>query len=481
MKKRRLLRLVALLMVFGLVAAACGSDDDGDDGSVAAEEEAPEEEAAEGEAAPEEEAAEEEAPEEEAAGEEAPEEEMATEYDLGGGAILDISECPDDWDNSAGVSDDEIRIGITVPRSGPLAGFGTIADGVQIYFDNYGPVDGKSVTIVDRDDGYEAARTLTGVEEIIDTEDVLGFSFIIGSPNNAAVRDLLNEECIPHLWASTGLPDWGDPVNFPWTSGLLTPYTTEADIWCEHIVQEFGEGATVAGLFMNNDFGKAYQAQVEACTAENGLDLVENVVHDPAAESVANEITTLAASDADVAILGTTGAFCPQGVAGVAGSPWEPMVLVSATCQNIGLFWDPIGPLAEGFRILGTVKDVSDPTYADDAFVLEARAAIEAAGFDPAEGSYSTGYQFGRTLQETFDVALALGGIDRVNLARAAYGLDFESEASLPGITSITDGSNDSYIAEGAFIVSFDAENRRYVEVSDVISFEGETGTFGIG
>ena len=30
------------------------------------------------------------------------------------------------------------------------------------------------------------------------------FSGIIGTPNNAAVRDILNEECVPQLKALTG-------------------------------------------------------------------------------------------------------------------------------------------------------------------------------------------------------------------------------------------------------------------------------------
>ena len=51
------------------------------------------------------------------------------------GTTLDLSACPDDWDPEEGVTDTEIRLGTSLPQSGQLAGFGTIATGMQYYFD----------------------------------------------------------------------------------------------------------------------------------------------------------------------------------------------------------------------------------------------------------------------------------------------------------------------------------------------------------
>ena len=51
-------------------------------------------------------------------------------------------------------------------------------------------------------------RQTAGVvdESINDGVDI--FSGIIGSPDNLAVRDKLNHECIPQLAALTGSPAW---------------------------------------------------------------------------------------------------------------------------------------------------------------------------------------------------------------------------------------------------------------------------------
>ena len=60
----------------------------------------------------------------------------------------------------------------------------------------------------------------------------------------------------------TGHPAWGDPVNHPWTTGLLLAYNTEAVLGAPSSsstsrVPPDGK-VTVAALVMNNDFGKAY-------------------------------------------------------------------------------------------------------------------------------------------------------------------------------------------------------------------------------
>ena len=47
------------------------------------------------------------------------------------------------------------------------------------------------------------------MEKLIDETGVHLFSGMIGTPNNQAVRDLLNEECYPQLFANSGAPTCG--------------------------------------------------------------------------------------------------------------------------------------------------------------------------------------------------------------------------------------------------------------------------------
>ena len=483
--------LFALFVVFALVASSCGNDDDTpvSEPEPAAPTEAPDEPAPapddEEEPAPddEDEPAAAPAPDDEVEPAPAPEEPSDPSIvELGGGAVIDIGECPDEWDNYGGGTDTEIRFGSSLPRSGALAGFGTIADGVGLYFDAVGPIEGRNVVMVARDDGYVPARTVTNVEEMIDVENLLGFAGILGSPNNLAVRDTLNENCIPQLFNLTGLPEWGDPANYPWTTGALMSYATEARVWCQHIADEIGSGATAAVLALGNDAGEAWRVAFNECAPEHGIEIVDEIKHDPQADSVGADVINLAASNADVVVVASSGAFCPQAVATVASLPWEPMMLVANGCQSIALFWVPIGPLANGVRMVNTQKDVSDSSLADDEWVQFVRESLDAQGIDPEAASHALGYIFGEVLHEVLlDAAGMDGGINRTNVMRAMWQMNFDSRGALGNSPRAMDGANDSYMVEAGRMEELvvDADGARYVPVSDVISFEGEPGTFG--
>ena len=466
--------LFGLFVVFALVASSCDNDDD-DAPVTAPATSAPEEAPDEPAPAPDD--------EDEPAPAPAPEEPSHPNIvELGGGAAIDITECPEEWDNYAGVTDSEIRWGNSMPRAGALAGFGTISDGIQLYFDTVGPIDGREIVVVSRDDSYVPARTVTNVEEMIDVENLLGFAGILGSPNNLAVQETLNENCIPQLLNLTGLPEWGDPINNPWTTGAPMSYETEARIWCQHVADEFGSGATVAILALGNDAGEAWRVAFNECAPRFGIDVVEQVKHDPQADSVGADVINLAASDADALLVASSGAFCPQAVATVSSLPWEPLILVANGCQRIALFWAPIGPLANGIRLVNTQKDVSDASLADDEWVQFVRGALEDQGIDPDGESHALGYIYGEILHNVLLAAADMdGGISRTNVMRAMWSINFDSRAALDNSPRAMDGANDSYMVEAGRIEELvvDADGARYLPISDVISFEGETGTYG--
>lgn len=442
--------------------------------------------------------ADESAAEQPAAEEPAEEETMAEELALEGsveiaaGTVLNLDECPDDWDPFQGVDGDEIRIGQSLPQSGQLAAFGAVGAGVEMYFDHINatdPIDGKELVLVSRDDGYEAGRTVANVEEMIDADEIFMFAHIIGTPNNLAVRPVTDEACVPQLWNSTGFPLWGDPANFPWTVGNTLNYVTETGIWCQSIVAEFGEGATVAALIMNNDFGNTYLNTLNDGVACAGVELVSEQLHDPAAPDINNEMTTLIATDADVLVAGTTAAFCPQVTANLAASAWRPAVYMSYTCNNLSSFFAPVIDQAgilydegSGVRMTNSLKVCGDPTYADDPAIIEVQEVLaEYGGVTCADGSYSTGYLFATYVVDLLRKTAAMpGGLNRVNLMSALWNFDGSSDLLLGGTLKL-DGVNDAYWSEGAQIQQVAVVDGvlTFENVGDFIDLEGQGGSYG--
>ena len=219
MFQKKWLRILALLMSFTLVAAACGGDDDDDSG----------------------------APSPTTADDGGDDGDDGDEPS--GEWAVDTSVCPDDVEDPI---EGTITIGATMPLSGGVAAvaFAPVAAGMQAYIEYANEnnlVDGHTLELVIEDDQYNATLTTPAVEKLLDETGVHLFSGMIGTPNNLAVRDLLNDECYPQLFALTGAPAFGDVENFPWTMGGLPPYNTETLVYVEDIKQQFPDGEDHVG------------------------------------------------------------------------------------------------------------------------------------------------------------------------------------------------------------------------------------------
>ena len=549
MTKRRMWRLLALLFAFSLVAAACGGDD-GDDSGGASETETEttaassdddamddeemmddeeEEQSSLGGAASEEDieaAVSGEDDEEESDEEMMDEEEMmfdrstlegifeeaaarraktvaeltaameSGEYGVGDDGVLrgpegfeiDVSACPDDWSNTTGITDSQIRIGHTTAQSGNLAAYGNIAYGWENYFDWLNENDPimvsgapRELTLIIKDDAYVAAQTIEFVDELIEAENV--FSILtLGSPNTLAVYDKLNEECIPQPFVMTGHPAWGDPVNHPWTTGMQMSYSTESILWGAWIKENLADllPVKVAGLVMDNDFGLAYELGFEEWAHANP-DVVSEFVpvrHDPAAPTLTNEVTTIAAGSPDVFISMTAGNPCLLAIQEVDNSGLLDDLSVAFTpsvCKAVAAYMAPAGDSADDWWIVGGgVKDSTDPKHVDEPFISFLRAELADRGLDPEISLLGTGYYFAYPHTEAIRVAVELpGGLTRTNFILAARSLDIYHPLLLDGINFAADGAVDGYYIEGSDFSQYDAAEQTWDIVGDIVDVNG--------
>jgi hypothetical protein len=80
----------------------------------------------------------------------------------------------------------------------------------------------------------------------------------------------------------------------------------------------------------------------------------------------------MAATNADVVLIETSGVFCTQAMAELEKSAWDPIVIMSGTCASLSQFFQPLidqGLTGAGTHIIQYVKDVNDVAFADDGFV----------------------------------------------------------------------------------------------------------------
>ena len=105
-----------------------------------------------------------------------------------GGWTVDLSNCPSDWADDAGLSNGTITIGHTTPQSGALAAYGNIGFGMEAYFDyvnangGIGP-DGLQLELLIKDDAYVATQTQELVAELLQSDDPFYICLLYTSPS----------------------------------------------------------------------------------------------------------------------------------------------------------------------------------------------------------------------------------------------------------------------------------------------------------
>ena len=132
-----------------------------------------------------------------------------------------------------GATDTEIKIGQTVPFSGPASAYATIGKAQAAYIkmiNDEGGVNGRKINFIQYDDAYSPPKTVEQVRKLVESDEVLLTFQLIGTPPNAAVQKYLNVKKVPQLFAATGASRFTDPKNFPWTMGFNPNYQTEGRI-----------------------------------------------------------------------------------------------------------------------------------------------------------------------------------------------------------------------------------------------------------
>ena len=414
-----------------------------------------------------------------------------TLYVGAGGFQVDTTKCPADWNLTQGITAQQIDLFESLPKAGPLAGFGLIADGAQSYFDYVnanGGIGGRKIVLTAKDDGYKPDVTKTNVDEALQAKKYAAMLTVLGTPNNLAVWDELNKECMPQVLNGTGAAQWGDVETHPWTTGMQLDYFSEAKLWAKWLESKFPNGAKVAAIVYNNDFGKSYEGGFKDAIKGTNLTLVKEEFHDATAPNLDNQFTSLSATNADVLLLATTGAFCTQGMAAVEKGSWHPTVVMSGTCGSIAQFFKPLiaqGLTGKGTNIIQTFLDVNDPANANLPIVKTYNDWLpkDTPALDPKKTTYFTGWIFAWYMTEILMEANSYkGGLDRANIMIAARSIDQTSPLLIKGLTSKMDGLKDAYLTEGGQMVTYNVTDPTklgtFAPAGDLINLEGQLGSY---
>ena len=361
-----------------------------------------------------------------------------------------------------GATDTEIKVGQTVPFSGPASAYATVGKAQAAYIkmiNDSGGVNGRKINLIQYDDAYSPPKTVEQVRKLVEGDEVLLTFQIIGTAPNAAVQKYLNAKKVPQLFAATGAARFTDPKTFPWTFGFNPSYFVEGRIYGQYILKEH-PNARVGVLFQNDDLGKDYLDGLKAGLGDKAAKMVvTEVSYELSEPTIDSKILKIKDSGADLFFSASTPKQAAQAIKKIAELDWHPVHIVDINANSVGAVLKPAGlEASRGIVSVGYVKDPSDPSLKGDPGMQRYLAFMQK--YYPEGDKLSSLNVYGYiTTQLLIQVLRQCGDeLTRNNILKQATHLrNVELDLLLPGI-SVTTTPTDYRVNKQLQMVRFDGE-----------------------
>jgi ABC-type branched-subunit amino acid transport system substrate-binding protein len=268
-----------------------------------------------------------------------------------------------------GVTDTEIKVGQTMPYSGPASAWGTVGRAELAYFrmiNDKGGINGRKINLISLDDAFSPPKIVEQTRRLVEQENV---AFIFGSlgPGNLAVRRYLNDLRVPQLFVLAPTERYNDPEHFPWTIGLMPSYYLDGKVHARYILAH-KPNAKIAILHENEDVAKeAVKGLKDGLGDKSGQLIVKELPYEISDATVDSQMVTLKASGADTFYNVSSPKFATQAIRKANELGWKPLHFLVYGSQSIQAVLGPAG-LENSVGVISAIfgKDATDPRWKDD-------------------------------------------------------------------------------------------------------------------
>ena len=361
-----------------------------------------------------------------------------------------------------GATDTEIKIGQTVPFSGPASAYAGIGKTQAAYLkmiNEQGGINGRKLNLIQYDDAYSPPKAVEQVRKLVEGDEVLFTFQIIGTPSNAAVQKYLNTKKVPQLLASTGASRFSDPQNAPWTIAYNPNYQSEARIYAKYILKNHPD-AKIGILFQNDDLGRDYVTGLKAGLGDKAATMiVGETSYELSDPTIDSQIVKLKSLGADLLYDASTPKFAAQAIKKVADLGWKPIHILDINASPVSATLKPAGlEISKDIISTNYGKDPGDPQWKDDAGLKAYFAFMDK--YYPEGDKLNTVNIYGYSTAELLVHILRQCGDDltRENIMRQATSLkNYTGSLALPGMSAHT-SPTDYRINKQMQMMKFDGE-----------------------
>jgi branched-chain amino acid transport system substrate-binding protein len=357
---------------------------------------------------------------------------------LVGGVALTIIPAGAQKQDGPDTRDTKIRIGNTMPYSGPASAYGVIGQTEDAYFkmiNDQGGINGRKIEFISYDDAYSRSNTVEQARRLIEDDDILFIFNSLGTSTNTAIEAYMNAKKVPQLFVATGAAKWNDPKDFFWTMGWQPSYQAEGQIYAQYLLQHEPHGK-IGILYQDDDYGRDYVKGLTKGLAGK-IPIVLEMPYELTDPTVDVQMTSLQVSGASIFFDVATPQIATQAIKKAAELGWRPLHILNNVSASIGAVLRP-GGLANSKGIVSSayLKDPSEPRWQNDSGLEHWSTFMDK--YFPSGGKTNAFTVYGYSVAQTVVQVLRQCGDDitRDNVMKQAANLhDLHLDMLLPGIT----------------------------------------------
>jgi branched-chain amino acid transport system substrate-binding protein len=174
-----------------------------------------------------------------------------------------------------GVSAAEIKLGMVNVQTGPASGLGKgMRSGAEAVFkavNAKGGVNGRKISLLVGDDGYEPNKAVDETLKMIEEQKVFSLFGYVGTPTSNAVLPIVKEMDVPLVGAFTGAMSLRQPVTKQ-VFNVRASYDDEAETLVAHFLANGAK--TVAVFYQDDGFGLAVLSGTEKALKRRSMEVV---------------------------------------------------------------------------------------------------------------------------------------------------------------------------------------------------------------
>jgi ABC-type branched-subunit amino acid transport system substrate-binding protein len=358
-----------------------------------------------------------------------------------------------------GATDAEVKIGQTMPYSGPASVLGIEGRVQAAYFEmvnDKGGINGRKVNFISLDDAYSPPKTFEQTRRLVEQDGVLATMGSLGTPTNVAIRKYLNQKKVPQLLVLSSSAQWNNPSEYPYSTSYYLAADQEAASFAKYLKDKM-PNAKIAILYQNDDYGKDWlRGFKEGLGKDAGERIVKELSYEATDPTVDSQVLAMKAAGADVFIAAATTKFAAMSIRKISEMQWKPdRFLAAGAISSLKAILDP--EIAKGIVSLSFIKDPNDPAVENEPDGKEYFAFMKK--YAPNDNAKDMSAVLGYTVAELSAYILEKSGnaLTRDNVLKVATAL------KNPPVHLLQDG----------VIISTSPDNYLPVTTARLVEFDG--------